>query len=83
MDDLTDTVNLALSRTELFNNQGGKMHLLVAGGKFTRLLWKSGITLLQALADAHSSAGTAALMLERERQNCWPKAQAAPYQGVH
>ena len=80
---LSDSVNLSLARTELYNNKGETLHLRIACGEAGRLVWKSGRSLLEALADAHASAEEAAETHERELKNLWATTQPADATVVH
>ncbi|MFC6639695.1 response regulator [Sulfitobacter sp. JBTF-M27] len=71
MDRLTDHVNLAFVRTELYNNSGDRLDVRVVTGDAVRLVWKSGNSLYSALAEAHNSAEEAAIRKERERGSIW------------
>ena len=77
MDQLKDSVNLALATTELYNNRGELLTLRVANGEAMRLVWKSGGSLLDTLAEAHDSAERAAVVYERELKNIWSTTQNA------
>ena len=66
MKKLQDRLNLQLAVSEFYNNRGERICPRVAGGEATRMLWKSGGSLLETLANAHASAERAAIARERE-----------------
>ncbi|MEQ6204378.1 response regulator [Sulfitobacter sp. HNIBRBA2951] len=65
MPDLTDTVNLHLSRAQIRSNQSKELHPRVSAGKAIRLVWKSGDQILNALSKAQTTAEDAAAEHER------------------
>jgi hypothetical protein len=71
MEKLKDTVNLAFAQTEIYDNSGERLQPRVVTGKPIRLVWKAGNSLLQSLADAHSSAEEAAFRKEQDLGNIW------------
>lgn len=71
MERLQDQVNLLFVRTELYNNAGQRLDIRVVTGEAVRLVWKSGNTIYDALATAHSSAEEKAIRKERERGSIW------------
>jgi len=68
---LMDSINLALSRIELYNNSGERLHPRVSAGDPLRLIWKSGSSALEALASAHTSAEYASVAHERRMNDFW------------
>ncbi len=77
MDRLKDTVNLALHRTEIYDNAGTLLEPRIVVGKSIRLVWKSGNALMEALADAHTSAEVASHTAEKEYGSIWLTEQRA------
>ena len=71
MEQVRDTINLALARTELYNNAGQRLEPRMEAGEAIRLVWKSGSSLMSALAEAHLSAEDAVIAWERERGSVW------------
>ncbi|MBD3662602.1 response regulator [Sulfitobacter sp. TSTF-M16] len=71
MEKLKDAVNLALAQTEIYDNSGERLQPRVVTGKPIRLVWKVGSSILQSLADAHSSAEEAAVRKEQDLGNIW------------
>lgn len=74
---LMDDVNLALSRMEMFNNDGQPLEPRVSVGSAVRMIWKSGSAVMDALGEAHSSAKAAAEKYERNRHDFWLTEQRA------
>ena len=74
---LMDDVNLALSRMELFNNDGQPLEPRVSAGSAVRMIWKSGSAVMDALGEAHSSAKVSAEKYERNRHDFWLTEQRA------
>ena len=68
---LKDVFNLTLARSEFFNNSGEALFPRVETGEAIRLVWKSGSSLYEALAAAHTSAEEAVQNFEREKGNIW------------
>lgn len=64
---LTDGVNLRLSRARIMSNDGAELHPRVSGGAAIRLVWKSGEQIPAALAAALATAQEAATEYERLR----------------
>ncbi len=77
MNGLMDSVNLELSQTELFDNYGQRIHPRVSAGQAVRLIWKSGNSVMDALAQAHSSAEAASQAHTRAMANYWQVDQTA------
>lgn len=77
MSALMDAVNLSLSRTELYGRGGQKLHVRVSAGEVIRLVWKSGNSLMEALAAAHVSAEAASTSHERGLKDLWMVEQRA------
>mgnify|MGYP002376117578 CR=1 FL=1 len=77
MNGLMDAVNLELSQTELFDNYGQRIHPRVSAGQAVRLIWKSGNSVMDALAQAHSSAEAASQAHTRAMANYWQVDQTA------
>ena len=71
MEKLRDYVNLSLSRTEIFNNSGEQLEPRVVTGDAIRLVWKTGRSLMESLAEAHISAEEASIAYENEQRNLW------------
>ena len=57
---LMEAINLSLATTELFSNDGTRLHPRVSAGEAVRLMWRSGSSVMDALAQAHASAEEAA-----------------------
>ncbi|NUH66819.1 response regulator [Sulfitobacter sp. S0837] len=74
---LMDAVNFELSQTELFDNHGTRVHPRVSAGNAVRLIWKHGSSVMDALADAHSSAEAASLAHTKSLTNFWQVDQRA------
>tara|TARA_R110002049_G_scaffold44333_6_gene130164 strand:- start:21563 stop:22537 length:975 start_codon:yes stop_codon:yes gene_type:complete len=68
---LMDAANLSLSRTELFDNDGQRVHPRVSAGDAVRLIWKTGNSVMDALAEAHSSAEAASAAHTRSLTDFW------------
>ncbi|MGB3243804.1 MAG: response regulator [Sulfitobacter sp.] len=68
---LMDIVNLTLSRTELYDNAGTRLQPRVSAGEPTRLIWKSGSTVMEAVSAAHTSAECASAAHERGLKDFW------------
>ncbi|MGJ8546232.1 MAG: response regulator [Sulfitobacter sp.] len=77
LDKLKDIVNLGFLRTEIYDNSGNRLRARVVVGKTVRLVWKSGNALMEALADAHTSAEQASIQAEREHGSIWLTEQRA------
>jgi len=68
---MMDAVNLALSRTELFDNAGLRLQPRVSTGQTIRLIWQTGASVMGAIAQAHTSAEAACLAHEAARNTLW------------
>ncbi len=68
---LMDSINLSLSRTELYDNKGQRLQPRVSAGEAVRLMWKSGQSILDALATAHASAEQASIDFKTARDEFW------------
>jgi CheY-like chemotaxis protein len=77
MSALMDTVNLSLSRTELFNNSGELLHVRVSAGEPVRLIWKSQNSVMEAISEAYISAENASAAHERSMNDLWLVEQRA------
>lgn len=73
MKKLQERVNLQLAITPFYNNHGEQLRPRVAGGEATRMIWKSGESLLETLASAHASAERAAIEREQELRDLFAK----------
>jgi len=71
MTELMDAVNLSLSRTELYDNAGQQLYVRVSAGEAIRLIWKSGSSVMEAVAAAHASAEAASLAHEQAQADFW------------
>ena len=71
MGSLMDAVNFELSQTELFDNHGERIHPRVSAGDAVRLIWKSGTSVMDAMAQAHSSAEAASLAHTNSLTDFW------------
>lgn len=71
MQHLMDAVNLSLAKTELFDNTGQRLQPRVSAGEAVRLIWKSGSSLMEALAVAHASAEDASAAFEKSKTDYW------------
>ncbi len=76
-DQLKDAVNLALKRSELYDNQGHRLEPQVCAGEAVRLIWKSGNSVMDALASAHASAEAACAAFEKSKYDLWTAGQTA------
>lgn len=74
---LMDAINLSLARTELYNNEGQRLQPRVSAGTAVRLVWKSGNTVMEALAAAHASAEEACELHAKSQNNYWDLGQTA------
>lgn len=74
---LMDAINLTLAKTELFDNQGQRLQPRVSAGEAIRLIWKTGASLMDAMAQAHASAEEASLAHERAKHDFWQMGQTA------
>lgn len=74
---LQDAVNLALARTELFNNEGTRLEPRVSVGDVVSLVWKTGHSALEALASAHVTAEAASAAHTRGLTDFWLVEQRA------
>ncbi|MDF1726478.1 MAG: response regulator [Sulfitobacter sp.] len=74
---LKDAVNLALKRSELYNNQGERLEPQVCAGEAVRLIWKSGASVMEALATAHSNAEAACVAYEKSKYDFWSAGRIA------
>lgn len=74
---LKDAINLALSRTELYDNKGQRLEPRVCAGEAVRLIWKSGGSVMDALATAHASAEEACVAFEKSKYDFWTVGQSA------
>ncbi|MGC1504476.1 MAG: response regulator [Sulfitobacter sp.] len=71
MSALMDAINLSLSRTELYDNSARQLYVRVSAGEAIRLIWKSENSVMEAVADAHTSAEAASEAHERSLTNYW------------
>lgn len=74
---LMDAVNFELSQTELFDNNGERVHPRVSAGEGVRLIWKSGNSVMDALAQAHASAEAASAAHTKSLNDFWQNDQQA------
>ena len=74
---LMDAINLSLATTELFDNEGQRLHPRVSAGTAERLIWKSGASVMDALATAHASAEAAAEAHMNAQKDFWAVDQTA------
>ncbi len=77
MSALMAAVNLALSRTELYDNSARKLYVRVSAGEAIRLIWKSAGSVMEAVAAAHTSAEAASEAHERSLTDFWSVEQRA------
>lgn len=68
---LMDAINLSLSRTELYDNQGQQLYVRVSVGKAVRLVWQSKENVMEAFAAAHRSAEEASAAYDRRLNDFW------------
>jgi CheY-like chemotaxis protein len=68
---LMDSINLSLSRTELYDNSGQQLYVRVSAGEAVRLVWKSENSVMEAVATAHMSAEAASVSHERALHDFW------------
>jgi len=71
MQSLMDQVNLALSRTELFDNAGQHLFVRVSAGECIRLIWRSESSVMEAISTACASAENASVAHENSMNNLW------------
>ena len=71
MTTLQDAINLALARSEIYNNKAERLHPRLVAGDAIRLVWRSHDTLISALADAHVSTEQARAEYERRLGDLW------------
>ena len=74
---LEDRINLFFARTELFNNSGERLYVRVSVGRSVRFVWKSGQSVLNALAKANDYAEAARMASEDGRNDVWTVGQIA------
>lgn len=67
MGELTDTVNIAFSRAEVYRTGGERLHPRVCAGQAIRLVWKKGTAVLNALSDVQASSESAAAEYDKSR----------------
>jgi CheY-like chemotaxis protein len=68
---LMDGINLALAQTELYDNRGQRLHPRVCAGEAVRLIWKSGQSIMDAVAQAHASAEQACIDFKTAQNDFW------------
>lgn len=69
MSSLMDAVNLALSRIELYGSGGQELYVRVSAGEAVRLIWKSELTIMDAVSAAYHSAEEASAAFARTPTN--------------
>jgi DNA-binding response OmpR family regulator len=74
---LKDAVNLSLTRSELYDNSGERLEPKVCAGEPVRLIWKSGSSVMEAMATAHASAEAACVAFEKSKYDFWNVGQSA------
>ncbi|MEW9919241.1 PleD family two-component system response regulator [Marimonas sp. MJW-29] len=74
---LMDAINLSLATTELYDNTGERLHPRVIAGAPERLIWKSGASVMDALATAHASAEAAAVAHMDAQKDFWDMGKSA------
>ncbi|MCX7560204.1 response regulator [Sulfitobacter sp. F26204] len=74
---LVNAVNLALARTELYDNTGQLLYVRVSAGEAIRLIWKSENSVMEAIGSAHASAEAASARHERAMNDLWLVEQRA------
>lgn len=74
---LMDAINLALATTELYDNKGQRIQARVSAGEAVRLIWKTGTSVMEALAQAHASAEEASKAHEQAKSDFWKVGQTA------
>lgn len=75
---LENSINIALSRIELFDNQGNLIEPRVCAGQAERLIWKTDASsVMEAVSAAHLSAETAAQENARIQRDFWKVGQPA------
>ncbi len=74
---LMDSVNLSLAQTELYDNQGRRLQPRVSTGDVIRMIWKTGNSVMEALASAHASAEQASHHFEKSQNDFWYMGQTA------
>ncbi|KIN70331.1 Two component diguanylate cyclase [Sulfitobacter noctilucae] len=71
MPKLMDAINLALSRTELFDNAGQQLYVRVSAGDAIRMIWKPESLIMETIGMAHASAEAASERHERAMNDFW------------
>ena len=74
---LMDRVNLFLSQTDLYNNNGEPLYIRVSVGKSIRFVWKTGQSVLDALGQAYEYAEIARATYAQNRNDFWTINQSA------
>jgi CheY-like chemotaxis protein len=77
MTQLTNSVNLHLSRAQIMSNTGEELHPRVSAGVAIRLVWKSGDQIMSSLGKAQASAEDAAEEYERLKTDFFHKGKQA------
>lgn len=70
-DNLMDTVNLRLSRAEIYNNAGDNLNVRVSVGQSYRFVWKSGQGVLDTIGLAFETAEQAGKAFVVRRNEFW------------
>ncbi|QFT79148.1 hypothetical protein FIU89_00890 [Roseovarius sp. THAF27] len=70
-DTLADQVNLIMRSMDLYSNDGSPINAFVSAGEQVRLVWKSGQSAVDALAQAHESAERASGRHARNLEDFW------------
>ncbi len=68
---LANNINLALSRTELYDNHGNRIEPRVSAGNAERLMWKTALNVMDAISAAHASAEANSAAVERTQNDFW------------
>jgi CheY-like chemotaxis protein len=68
---LANSVNLAITKTELFNNQGQRIEPRVCAGEAIRLIWKTSASVMDAISAAHASSEAAVSTYQHAQRNAW------------
>ena len=68
---LMDIINLAMARTELFDNAGERLQPRVSAGDAYRLIWKTGESILETMGEAHASAEQACHDFQTAQDDFW------------
>ena len=74
---LMKQINASFHIAEIYDNAGNRLSLKVSAGEAVRLIWKTGDSVMDALATAHSSAEEACESDMQAKAKFWPLGQTA------